>query len=143
MQTFYLVLANAILVVHALIVTFNLGALPVIWIGRVREWSFVRNFYFRAAHLLLIGLVAAESVLGTICPLTTWEDTLRSKAGAAPVYQTGYLAHWLHQLIFYDLDAWVFIAGYLSFFALVLLTFLWVKPRPPRWWTPPPRPEQV
>src|ERR1043166_218356 len=104
MRTFYLILADAILVLHALIVLFNVGSLPVIWLGRFLEWNFVRNFAFRIVHLLLIGFVAAEAVVGAICPLTSWEDRLRIQAGVDPRYEGGYIAHWLHQLMFYDLD---------------------------------------
>jgi hypothetical protein len=135
MPKVYLILADAILVLHALIVLFNVGALPVIWVGYFRGWKFVGAFSFRMAHLLLIGFVAAESILGAICPLTAWEDALRSMAGADPRYQGGYIAHWLHRLIFYDLDERVFAIAYGLFFALVLFTLLWVKPRPPAWWS--------
>jgi hypothetical protein len=43
-------LADVILVLHALLVLFNVGALPVIWVGHFRGWAFVRNFYFRSVH---------------------------------------------------------------------------------------------
>ena len=134
MQKLYLLLADAILVLHGLIVFFNVGALPVIWLGYFRGWRFVRAFSFRLAHLLLIGFVAAESAMGAICPLTNWEDSLRVKAGADPRYPGGYIAHWLHRLIFYDADDRFFAVGYGVFFALVLFTLVWVKPRPPAWW---------
>lgn len=134
MRCVFQTLADAILVLHALIVLFNVGALPAIWVGYFRGWQFVSAFSFRVAHLLLIGFVAAESVLGAICPLTTWEDALRTKAGADPRYTGGYVAHWLHRLIFYDLDERFFAVGYGLFFALVLFTLVWVKPRPPAWW---------
>ena len=130
-----LLLGDAILILHGIIVLFNVGALPVIWLGYFRGWRFVRNFSFRMAHLLLIGFVAAESLLGAICPLTAWEDALRLRAGADPRYQGGYVAHWLHRLIFYDLGEEVFTVGYGLFFAAVLLTLVWVKPRRPGWWT--------
>jgi hypothetical protein len=128
------ILADTILVLHGLIVLFNVGALPVIWLGYFRGWRFVRNFTLRMAHLLLIGFVAAESVLGTICPLTTWEDQLRGRAGMGPRYEGGYIAHWVHRLLFYDLDEKVFLIAYVAFFALVLLTFIVVKPVLPSWW---------
>ena len=133
MQKLYLLLADALLVLHALIVLFNVGAVPVIWVGHFRGWKFVRAFSFRAVHVLLIGFVVVESVVGAICPLTTWEDALRTKAGADPRYQGGYLAHWLHRLIFYDLDESFFVVAYGLFFALVVITWVWVRPHPPRW----------
>lgn len=125
-------LADALLVLHALIVAFNVGALPLIWLGHFRKWCFVRNFYFRLSHLLLIGLVAAESLLGLMCPLTTWEEALRSEAGGGARYPQGFIAHWLHRMIFFDLDQKYFTMAYVAFFSLVALTWLWVKPSLPR-----------
>lgn len=122
-------LADLILVLHLLIVLFNVGSLPVIWIGRWRGWQFVRNFWFRLIHLLLIGFVAAESVFGAICPLTTWEEGLR-QGGAR--YQEGFVAHWVHRVLYYDIDPKYFVVAYVTFFLLVLLTYIWIPPRSPR-----------
>jgi hypothetical protein len=131
MHRFSSSLADVILVLHAIVVLFNIGALPVIWVGYFRGWAFVRNFYFRIVHLLLIGVVAAESVFGIMCPLTTWEDALRSSRGTGPLRQNGFLAHWIHQLLFFDFPAWVFTVAYLLFFILVVLTFFCVRPQLP------------
>ena len=121
-------MADAILVLHAIVVLFNIGALPVIWVGYFRGWAFVRNFYFRVVHLLLIAVVAAESLFGIVCPLTTWEDAFRPSTRGQP---NGFIAYWIHQLIFYDAPAWVFAMAYVLFFLLVVFTFLWVRPRLP------------
>jgi hypothetical protein len=123
--------ADVILVLHAIVVLFNVGAVPVIWVGYFRGWAFVRNFYFRIVHLLLMGVVAAESVFGIMCPLTIWEDVLRTSNGTGQVHENGLIAHWLHQLIFYDFPAWVFTFAYLLFFLLVVLTFYFVRPQLP------------
>ncbi len=125
-------LADVILVLHAFIVVFNVGALPVIWVGHFRGWAFVRNFYFRFLHLVLVGIVGLQSVLGIWCPLTVWEGALRAVNGAGPRQQHGFIAYWLHQLLFYDFPAWVFTAAYVGFFFLVAATFYWVRPRVPR-----------
>ena len=132
MQRFYSSLADAILVLHGLIVLFIVVALPLIWLGGVRKWRFVRAFSFRLTHLLLITVVAAESVFGIICPLTTWEDQLRLKAGLGARYEGGYLAHWVHRLLFYQGNERVFTIAYVVFFALVLLTLFLVPTRRPR-----------
>ena len=129
----YRLLADGILIVHALMVLFNVGALPVIWVGHFRGWRFVRNFSFRIIHLLLIGFVSAEALLGTICPLTTWEDELRTRGGGGARYEEGYIAYWLHRLMFFDLAPIYFTVGYGVFFALVVLTWLCVKPERPGW----------
>lgn len=124
------VLADAILVLHGLIVLFNIGALPVIWIGHFRKWHFVRNPYFRWAHLLLLGFVVAETILNTTCPLTVLEDTLRVGPGPESAHPTGFVARWVERLIFWDAPQAVFVVAYGLFFALVVFTFFRVKPEP-------------
>lgn len=129
-QRFYLGLADLVLVVHAAFVTFVVVGLLLIWIGQVRRWGFVRNFWFRVAHLAAIGVVAAESLSGFVCPLTTWEDRLRLRAGGEQRYAGSFIQHWLHQVIFFDLSESVFTVFYLAFFLAVALSLWWV---PPRW----------
>jgi len=124
------VLADAVLVLHGLVVLFNIGALPVIWIGYFRKWHFVRNPYFRWGHLLLLGFVLAETVCGLSCPLTLLEDALRVAGGESAGRPGGFVARWLERLIFWDAPPAVFIASYGLFFALVVFTFFWVKPEP-------------
>ena len=51
----YGALANAVLIVHVCIVLFIIGGLVLTLIGGLRRWAWVRNFWFRAAHLLGIG----------------------------------------------------------------------------------------
>ena len=46
--------------------------------GRRRVcWEWVRNWWFRVAHLVAILIVAAEAFLDIPCPLTEWEYRLR------------------------------------------------------------------
>jgi hypothetical protein len=129
-QRLWLVLADLTLVVHAAFVAFVVVGLALIWVGRFRGWAFVRNIWFRAAHLAAIGMVALESLSGFVCPLTTWENRLRLLAGGQERYQGSFIQHWLHRLIFFDLDERVFTVIYLAFFLAVTLS-LWLIP--PRW----------
>jgi hypothetical protein len=122
-------IADLILLVHALVVFFLVGSLPVIWLGYFRDWKFVRNFAFRISHVLLMAFVAAEALVGFVCPLTTWENDWLVKAGETPRYERGYIAHWVHRLVFYDVDERVFTLAYVLYLALVVLTFIWVRPR--------------
>ena len=133
MQRFYLMFADAILITHALIVLFNVAGLPLIWLGRFFHWRFVRNFYFRTVHLLLIGCIALQAIIGQVCPLTDWENELRIKAGHE-AYADSFMAHWVQRLLFYDAKEWVFTVAYALFFVLVLATQFYVKPDAPRWW---------
>src|SRR5436190_2400243 len=99
-SSFYGLLADLVLVVHFAFVLFVLLGLFAIWMGRFLRWSWVRNFWFRLAHLLAIGIVVAESVGGVVCPLTTWEDKLRRLAGGGEIYAGSFMQHWIHRLMF-------------------------------------------
>jgi len=129
---FYRLLADVILVVHFAFVVFVVGGLVAVWAGRFLRWAWVRNAWFRLAHLLAIGIVAGEAVGGVICPLTTWEARLRETAGEMGVYQGSFIQHWVHRLMFFEASERTFTVIYVAFFALVLASFWWVKPCWPR-----------
>ena len=118
-------LANAVLVVHALLAAFIVCGLIAIWTGAAFGWEWVHQRLFRLTHLLLIAIVAILSVLGIACPLTTLEDWLRT---GSPATQ-GFIQRWVSRLLFYDLPAWVFTLLYAAFGLLVLLTWRLVPPR--------------
>jgi hypothetical protein len=125
---FYLILADLVLVLHALIVAFNIVALPVIWLGYFCRWRFVRNFTFRITHVALIAFITVESLLGAVCPFTTWENWCLTRAGVGPRYERDFIGYWVHRLLFYDCNEKVFMTAYVVFLLLVLATLVWVKP---------------
>lgn len=128
-DTFYLAAADAVLFVHFLWVAFIVTGLVLIFVGRLLSWSWVRNPWFRLAHLLGIAFVVLQTWLGVICPLTDWEMTLRAKAGEA-VYAGSFISHWLETLLYYQAPQWVFIVGYSAFGLLVVVSWFLVRPRP-------------
>ena len=129
MQSVYAALANAVLILHVGYVLFVVGGLILILTGGMRGWQWVRNPWFRAAHLAAIGYVVLESWLGIVCPLTTLEVWLRERAGQTS-YTGDFIAYWLRRLLFFDAPAWVFTLCYSAFGALVLLSWFGVRPRP-------------
>ena len=92
-------IADAVLVVHFAFVAFVVGGLALIWIGKTLRWGWVRNFWFRIAHLGAIAFVALEAVIGVACPLTVWEYLLRGDRPNGPSFVERLIA----PLIFYDL----------------------------------------
>lgn len=120
------VLADIVLVAHALVVLFNVGGLAAIWIGAALNWRWIRKFWFRAIHLGLMGFIAAESLLGMVCPLTVLEDALR-RTGPP---QSGFIQRWVSGLLYYDLPASFFTTAYVLFALVVLATFFVIKPDP-------------
>jgi hypothetical protein len=123
-----LLLANAVLVVHVGIAAFVVAGLLLVVAGNLLDWRWVNNASFRVAHLAAIGIVAAESWLGFVCPLTSLEMWLRSRAGEAS-YGGGFIEHWLQQLLYYSAPPWVFAAAYSVFALLVLATWWYFPPR--------------
>ena len=119
--------ADGLLILHALFIAFVVFGLIFILTGLVRGWHWIRNIWFRLAHLGAIGIVVAQSWLGVICPLTIWENNLREKAGEA-TYAGSFIQHWLHKLIYYQAEAWVFTLAYTAFAALVILAWYLAPP---------------
>ena len=116
-------LADLVLLVHALFVTFVVGGLALIWIGALRDWSIVRNVYFRILHLTAILFVSAEALIGVACPLTVLEDQLRGRSE-----ESGFIARWFHRILYYDFPGWVFVSVYALFALIVVITFILFPP---------------
>jgi hypothetical protein len=115
------------LITHVLFVAFVVVGLILVYVGSILSWQWVRNFWFRASHLVAIGVVVLQSWFGLICPLTTWEMHLRSKAGEN-IYDGSFITHWLNQLLYFQAPSWVFIVCYTFFVGLVVLSWFVVRP---------------
>jgi hypothetical protein len=117
-----LLLADLVLVLHFLFIAFVVGGFALILAGAALRWQWIRNFGFRSAHLVAIGFVAAEAIAGVMCPLTVWEDALRGRGG-----DLGFIARWVHGVMFYDFPPWVFTTGYVAF-AVAVAAAWWLVP---------------
>ncbi len=81
----------------------------MVWLGAGLGWRWVRNPWFRYLHLAAVVFVAGEALIGMACPLTLWEDILRS--------------------LYYQAPEWVFTIAYAAWAAATLLTLVLVPPR--------------
>jgi len=124
----YLIAADLLLFGHVLFVAFVVLGLALILVGKPCGWGWVRNPWFRFAHLAAIGVVTLQSWLGLVCPLTTWEMALRERADEA-VYSGSFVSHWLESLLYFQAPAWVFAVCYTAFAAVVVASWFWVRPR--------------
>ncbi len=128
-KTIYLLMADIILLIHLLFVLFLVFGLILIFIGKLRSWSWIRNPWFRWIHLGSMGVVVLQSWLSVICPLTIWEMALRDKADDT-VYAGTFVSYWLEKILYYQAPEWVFIIIYTVFGVLVLSSWFWIRPRP-------------
>jgi hypothetical protein len=133
----YGLLADLVVAFHLAYVCTVVFGFVAILLGAALGWRWVRNRWFRCAHLTMITIVALEALAGFTCPLTTLEDRLRERAGQASAGGT-FVGRLLHDLMFPPLPEWAFTILYVCFAALVLATF-WLAPVR---WRPGPRAER-
>jgi len=119
-------IADAVLVFHALFVLFVIGGFVLVLVG-ARRWGWVRNRTLRVLHLAAMTFVTAEALLGVTCPLTIWEDTLRGG-----VSERSFIGRWVARLLYYDFPEWAFATAYCVFTLAVVCA----------WWIVPPRARQ-
>ena len=128
-------LADLILILHTGFIAFVILGLIAVWVGYFASWNWTRSIAFRVAHLVAIGYVVAQAWCRITCPLTTLENHLRQRAGQDPYAEGGFIQYWLHNLIFFDAEPWVFTLTYTLFGLLVVGTLIFAPPRRMR---PPP-----
>jgi len=116
-------MAEVLLAVHFAIAAFIVGGLVLVWLGAALGWRWVRNPWYRYAHLAAIAFVAAEALLGLACPLTVWEDMLRGNLQAE-----SFVGRWLRRFLYYEAPDWVFAATYCAWALATLVTLRIVRP---------------
>ena len=124
----YLLLADAVLLLHFAVVLFVVGGLVLVLVGNLRHWCWANSLAFRVAHLIAIGVVVAQAWLGRLCPLTVLESWLRERGGEAG-YATSFVGHWIQRALYYEAPSWIFALAY-TFFGLLVVA---------AWWHFPPR----
>ena len=103
--------ADLVLIIHSCIVFFVVFGLVALPIGCLRNYSWTRNTKLRVAHMLLMGFITLEAILGITCPLTIIENTLRQIE-----YQQSFVANWVSELIYWDLPTYFFVSMYSTCF---------------------------
>jgi hypothetical protein len=120
--------ADLIMLVHLAFIVFVIGGELCIIVGYFLQWRWVRHLIFRVGHLVAIGIVVLQAWANRICPLTLWENRIRHAAGEA-AYSETFIQHWVGRLIYYDAPAWAFTFAYTVFGVLVLVSWIWIRPR--------------
>ncbi|HEU0229563.1 MAG TPA: DUF2784 domain-containing protein [Burkholderiaceae bacterium] len=117
--------ATSILALHLVVIAFNVAGCILIPVGALLSWRWVRGFWWRAAHLASLAVVAAQALLGRACFLTIWQaDLANHRHAARPL-----IASWIDRLIYLPLPIWVFATAYVAIFIYVVALWVWVRPR--------------
>jgi uncharacterized protein DUF2784 len=128
MQSIYGFLADLIVIIHFLYVAYVVVGQLAIFAGVLLKWQWIRNPWFRWTHLVMICIVAVESIFDFRCPLTDWQVDLEKLAGRQGSARP-FVAQLFENLLFcnVDVDHWAFKVGYISF-AVLVIACLWLAP---------------
>ena len=92
-------LADLVVVVHLAYFVFVVGGFVCIVLGAWRGWPWIRNPWFRTAHLAAVFIVLAENLFAWNCPLNVAETSLRAASPEAPDAAGGFLDFLLHHTL--------------------------------------------
>lgn len=118
--------ALAILAVHLAVIAFNVAGCVLVPVGAWRGWRWVREFWWRLAHLASLAVVALQALAGRACFLTVWQADAAGTTHAQPL-----IAGWIDRLVYWPLPLWVFAIAYVIVFVYVIVLWVTVRPRAP------------
>ncbi len=116
--------ALSILLLHVALIAFNVAGCVLVPVGAWRGWRWVREFWWRLAHLLSLAVVALQALFGRACFLTIWQGDVSGHAHVQPL-----IAGWIDRLVYWPLPLWGFAIAYVALFAYVIALWVWVRPR--------------
>ena len=121
----YIWLADIVVAVHVAYVACVVFGLFLVLAGKALGWEWVSNRWIRGIHLAMILIVVGRSFICTDCPLTTWEDDLRTMGKQVDLEgsRVGYV---LHTIIHPGLPTWAYPVIYVIFAGVVIATLWWV-----------------
>lgn len=132
-------LADALVFVHLLYCAYVVVGQAAIIVAAPFNWKWARNPWFRYTHLLAIAVVVLEVGMGWKCPLTTWEEQLRTLAGQDIHQSESFLGRLAHNTLFFDAPPIFFNTLHVAMGVVVAQGLIMF---PPRWFRPlrEPRP---
>jgi hypothetical protein len=122
-------LADALAALHLAVVLFMIAGLALVFLGWPLRWRWVRNPWFRFAHLGIMAYIAINAARGELCFLTLWEQDLRERAGQETDEQISFVGRLLRDVLFVETPQATLQFIYYAFGALVLVSLFCVPPR--------------
>jgi hypothetical protein len=131
-------LADIVTLVHFSIAAFIVLGQLLILIGWPLRWEWVRNFWFRVAHLGTLTFIVVQTLCNFHCPLTMLEEYLRD-GSLTNLQDSPAFVVFCHRILFWpaytfdyseSVDLTGPAIGFGTFLALVVLTWIMA---PPRW----------
>ncbi len=126
----YALLADLIVTVHLLVVLFMVLGFLGICVGWPLGWSWIRNPWFRSAHLAIMAYIVFNAWRGELCFLTHWEADVRAAAGQSSLVEASFVGRLMHELTFVEMAQETLDRIYMVLGGLFLVQCLWIRPRP-------------
>ena len=120
--------ANLIAAVHIAYFLFIVGGMVAIVVSLRQPIPWVRNLWFRIAHIAAIYIVLFEEITGLPCPLNVLQWGAREAATGSAESSTG-VSGMLDFLLYHTVSPLALDIMYWSFGALVLVMLWMVPPR--------------
>lgn len=135
-------LADLVVAIHVAYIAYVLLGQVAIILAAPFRWKWARNPWFRFTHLGAIGVVVYEAIYNIRCPLTVWEEQLRSLGGQTFSGSDTFMGRLLHDLMFIENQPEIFFTT--MYIAMMVLVVQGLVMYPPRLWrlrrTPPVAP---
>ena len=118
-------LYDILIVLHLLWATFMIGGFVLALVG-IFQPACRRLVKLRTVHVIGIVLTASVPLWSGICPLTDWENALRTGAGLSTIPRS-FLAHYAHEILYINVPVWL-ITLLTSLVAVTSLILFFVYP---------------
>ena len=115
--------SELVLLFNFCIFLFMILSFFLIPLGYYQKWEWVKNKYYRLIHLILMGIIFIETILGFMCPLTVLENFLRNN-----IEINNKITQIIHQIMYWDLPTYQFIILYLLSFLYLIFLWFFFKP---------------
>ena len=127
----YGILADVVVGVHVAYIAYVVLGQLLIVLASPMKWEWARNPWFRFSHLIMIGAVAYEAIRGLRCPLTVWEEQLRTLCGQTFSGSDTFVGRILHDVMFIENQPEIFFTT--LYIAVLVLVVQGLVMYPPRW----------
>ena len=115
--------SEIVLLFHFCIFLFIILSFFLIPFGYYQKWEWVKNKYYRLIHLILMGIIFIETILGFMCPLTILEKFLRND-----IEINNKITQIIHQIMYWDLPTYQFTILYLLSLLYLIILWFFFKP---------------
>ena len=118
-----IIFSEIVLFFHFIVFLFITVSFFLIPFGYFQKWKWVKNKYYRLTHLVLMGVILIETILGFMCPLTILENFLRNN-----IEVDNNLTQIIHQIMYWNLPNYQFIILYILSFSYLIFLWFFFKP---------------